>query len=1244
MRRKLLLTFSLIVLVLGTSYAQVVFDPAAVDTSTLPDKMSVVDIGGTKYLKVILNSWSSYVELNPDVVIAPGHTRFRAKVKYSVGTSGYTIDQINTFLKLSTPGWAQLCAKGSASSATFKDYTIDGLTPGATVGVFQVAGQNTVNWGAVSNDTMFIGRIIVENPAAFLDPAVVDTATLPNLWSVVDITGEKYFRIILNGWSSFWEFYKASLTYTVPANVTAFKTMAKYSVGTSGYTIDQINTFLKFSTPGWAEVVSLGAASSSTFKKYGKAITGGSELGVFQVGGQNTVNWGAVSGDTLWVGIVLPDMVDSLKIYSQGGATIIDTDKGTLQFTDTVYPADVANPSVTWSVSDEELATISGTGLLKAIANGVVTVKATANDGSGKFDEIDITISNQAAALQSKMVITHESFGNKSWDTDYPGTRPTGFNKHWKWTDVNTFTSVNGHIEAGGDSSIRIMSYDEGWAQDYPGATPIHKVNLTNNATYSGSWDTMYFAGIDISKALVTGIEFGYCKARRQIHIQNTASLNVQFRIDGGAWIQLDTSLIDNDTLTSWYTWQFIELPVANLEGDTMDILFYGLTTEQVYVDDIRVIGDRKPLGIAKETFGDKSWDTDYPGTRPTGFAKHWKWTDVNTFTSNNGHIEAGGDSSIRIMSYDDSWTQDYPGATPIHKVNLTNNSAYSGSWDTLKYVGIDITNFALTSIDFGYCKARRVIHVQDTASLNVQYRIDGGAWVQLDTSLISNDTLNWYKWQYIQLPLDNVEGQVLDILFYGLTTEQVYIDDIMPVGILKPRGIAKETFGNKSWDTDYPGTRPTGFNKHWKWTDVNTFTSTNGHIEAGNDSSIRIMSYDDSWTQDYPGATPIHKVNMTNNSAYSGSWDTLIYTGIDITDSWVTGIEFGYCKARRTIHVQDTASLNVQYRIDGGDWVQLDTSVIDNDTLTSWFTWQYIQMPIENARGTTLDILFYGLTTEQVYVDDIAAIGFAPLFAGKLVESITVTSEGGAVVIDTKGGTLQMYAAISPEDATDTTVTWIVSDPTKASIDENGLLTAKGDGVITVTARSNDGGLVEGTLDVTITNQVWVESIIVIGAGAKTQITVDDGTLQMVAILTPSNASIQDVEWSVDLENIATISETGLLTAVSNGIVAVTATSPDAGGASGTANITISGQVGVKDITDRSLAIFPNPVKSDLYIQNAGSINSFEILNVDGKLMMKIINHNDLAVIDVSGLQNGLYVIRGYTGSTVYYSKFVKE
>lgn len=94
---------------------------------------------------------------------------------------------------------------------------------------------------------------------------------------------------------------------------------------------------------------------------------------------------------------------NSMLVQGQGGVNTITVNAGTLQMVSTILPTTTTNQSVTWSVQNGTgSATIDPvTGILTAITNGTVIVKATANDGSGIFDTEVINISNQIVYVNS---------------------------------------------------------------------------------------------------------------------------------------------------------------------------------------------------------------------------------------------------------------------------------------------------------------------------------------------------------------------------------------------------------------------------------------------------------------------------------------------------------------------------------------------------------------------------------------------------------------------------------------------------------------------------------------------------------------------------------------------------------------------------------------------------------------------------------------------------------------------------
>ncbi len=117
------------------------------------------------------------------------------------------------------------------------------------------------------------------------------------------------------------------------------------------------------------------------------------------------------------------------------------------------------------------------------------------------------------------------------------------------------------------------------------------------------------------------------------------------------------------------------------------------------------------------------------------------------------------------------------------------------------------------------------------------------------------------------------------------------------------------------------------------------------------------------------------------------------------------------------------------------------------------------------------------------------------------------------------------------------------------------------------------------------------VASINVYGQGNVSVITTQGGSLQMIADIIPTNATNQNVIWSVAPgTGTATINATGVLTAQTNGTVIVTATATDGSNVSGSTVITLSNQV-------------PMALADSIDVYGQGRI--FTITQPQGKLQM---------------------------------------
>lgn len=171
-------------------------------------------------------------------------------------------------------------------------------------------------------------------------------------------------------------------------------------------------------------------------------------------------------------------------------------------------------------------------------------------------------------------------------------------------------------------------------------------------------------------------------------------------------------------------------------------------------------------------------------------------------------------------------------------------------------------------------------------------------------------------------------------------------------------------------------------------------------------------------------------------------------------------------------------------------------------------------------------------------------------------------------------GETLQLYTTKYNEEQKVTEqyndVTYSVrlykDEKQVATVDENGLLTAIAEGYAFVeVVDNNDFKMTDCRIE--IKNEISVDSLMIINDSLydhflDLDINTDKGQLQLKTVSIPGNILYENVTYSVDDESIATIdAETGLLTAIRNGDVEVTATSKTDDSLKANAHINISNQ-----------------------------------------------------------------------------------
>jgi uncharacterized protein YjdB len=151
-------------------------------------------------------------------------------------------------------------------------------------------------------------------------------------------------------------------------------------------------------------------------------------------------------------GQIIP--VTNITVTGEGGLSTINSASGTLQLNAEVLPVNASNQSLSWSVASlTGAASISADGLVTALELGTVTAQASANDGSGVFGILNISIHDSSLKSYSVIVTSDEikivfyDDNYISWAADLYTLQGTHIIRKFVDSDIVEFNSS--HVPAG---------------------------------------------------------------------------------------------------------------------------------------------------------------------------------------------------------------------------------------------------------------------------------------------------------------------------------------------------------------------------------------------------------------------------------------------------------------------------------------------------------------------------------------------------------------------------------------------------------------------------------------------------------------------------------------------------------------------------------------------------------------------------------------------------------------------------
>ena len=194
------------------------------------------------------------------------------------------------------------------------------------------------------------------------------------------------------------------------------------------------------------------------------------------------------------------------------------------------------------------------------------------------------------------------------------------------------------------------------------------------------------------------------------------------------------------------------------------------------------------------------------------------------------------------------------------------------------------------------------------------------------------------------------------------------------------------------------------------------------------------------------------------------------------------------------------------------------------------------------NASGIVTAISV-GTATITVTANDGSGISGTCIVTVNAIPVTGVTLDKSTLTLNPGGVTGVLTATVSPENATDKSVTWSSSNIAIATVDK-GIVTPVSVGTATITVTTTDGSKTASCVVKVEVNTISVTGITLV---ASKSVALNE-SLTLTATVAPSNATVKDITWSSSDVTVATVDASGILTLLKVGTTTITATTVDGG------------------------------------------------------------------------------------------------
>jgi uncharacterized protein YjdB len=286
------------------------------------------------------------------------------------------------------------------------------------------------------------------------------------------------------------------------------------------------------------------------------------------------------------------------------------------------------------------------------------------------------------------------------------------------------------------------------------------------------------------------------------------------------------------------------------------------------------------------------------------------------------------------------------------------------------------------------------------------------------------------------------------------------------------------------------------------------------------------------SWTSSNPAVAKVDSATGIVTGVSVGTAKiTANYDGVETT------IDITVNKAVTNVTVNPTTLTLDATKTSAKHTATLSATVTPSDATVKSVTWKSSNTSIATVDESTGVVTAVAPGTAKITAtsnDNQNITAECTVTVKYLVSSVSIGNNFGLKIGDEK----TLSATVLPAGAKQT-VTWTSSDPTVATVDQTGKITALATGKTTITATSTDDSSKSDYCVVTVSN------VEVTNVGWKTtlQQPMEVGqTGKLVPLIVPENAT-EDVSWKSSNPDVATVDQEGNVTAIGAGTAVITVT-----------------------------------------------------------------------------------------------------